>query len=135
MAANQDVQAILAALQGALNTSSTPIAQNSLQTAAQQPTSTPPMQAQLPQMQGMPAPAYSGVVPTPLQQNAYAPYPQPAAPGSIDLNSIQPVGHGSINFQDALAKVQGFASARGIPPPSSTGKSRLPSSNHDAHSD
>jgi far upstream element-binding protein len=45
--------------------------------------------------------------------------PQPAASGNIDLNAIQPVAHGSINFQNALAKVQGFASARGIPQPSS----------------
>ncbi|KIW06381.1 uncharacterized protein PV09_02835 [Verruconis gallopava] len=111
--ASQDVQAILAALQ-----------------AAQHPTATPPTQAQPPPLppSAIPAPAYSGIVPTPPPpQGGYPPYsalPQPAASGSIDLNSIKPVGHGNVNFQDALASVQGFASSRGVSSPSNAPSSR-----------
>jgi far upstream element-binding protein len=135
MAASQDVQAILAALQGTSTVIRAHIVeQRSSTTAAQQPTATPPNPQQPPPlpMGGMPAPVYSGVVPTPPpQQSAYPPYPQPASSGNIDLNAIKPVGHGNVNvnFQDALAKVQGFATARGIPPPSSTGM-LLPSPDH-----
>jgi far upstream element-binding protein len=119
--ASQDVQAILAALQGATNTSPIMRPQDLSTAAAQQPSATPTNQAQhthFPPV-GQPAPAYSAVVPAPPQQSSYPPYPQPAATGNIDLNAIRPVGHGNVNFQDALAKVQGFATSRGIPQPSS----------------
>lgn len=127
MAASQDVQAILAALQGDCDILIASSEHDSQVTAAQQPAATPPVPVQQSPMPGagFPAPAFSGVVPTPppQQQSAYPPYPQPASSGSIDLNSIKPVSQGNVNFQDALARVQGFASARGIPPSSSTGKS------------
>ena len=107
-------------------------------TAAQQPAATPqpPVQQSPMPNPGLPAPAFSGVVPTPppQQQSAYPPYPQPAASGSINLNDIKPVGQGSVNFQDALSRIQGFASARGIPPPSSSTGTLLPLSTHDATS-
>src|ERR1700749_2000447 len=101
MAANQDVQAILAALQGESTTSFNTNARTTLiHTTAQQPAAPPTNTVQPPP----PLPAYSGVVPTPPpQQGGYPPYPlpQPAASGSIDLNAIKPVGHGNVNFQDA----------------------------------
>lgn len=127
MANNQDVQAILAALSqaGPPGTGMAPQqAQYSPYASNQGPPGAPSYQQPPPQAPPgqAPAPAYSGVIPTPPPGN-YSQYglPQPTASGSIDLNSIRPASHGNVNFQDALSKVKEYASARGIQSPNGAG--------------
>jgi len=135
MANNQDVQAILAALSQGEPSNSLPVLQYNQYSsfpANQQPPGAPNYQQGPPQLPPgqAPAPVYSGIIPTPPPGN-YPPYglPQPTASGSIDLNNIRPVSHGNVNFQDALSKVQAYASTRGIQSPNGGGTFDLPPNN------
>ncbi|KAL1841815.1 hypothetical protein VTJ49DRAFT_6568 [Mycothermus thermophilus] len=63
-----------------------------------------------------PAPgAYPPQPPTYQPPPAY-PYPQPAASGSIDLNSIRPVNSGTVQLADAIAKAKAYAAEKGVTP-------------------
>lgn len=109
MSATPDISAILAALAQGQGAGTTP----SQTPQQQQP---PPYQPP----QALP-PGFPGALPTTAAAPPVAPpaipgyaLPQPTNSGSLDLSSIKPVNTGTVSYQDALAKVRGFAAEKGI---------------------
>jgi far upstream element-binding protein len=114
MAANQDIQSILAAL-GMYPKLSASVDPANAVLPAQQPSGGLP-QSQQQSQQPSQYQGYPGSLPqtsTPGSAGGYS-LPQPTNSGSVDLSSIRPVNSGTVSLQEAIAKARGFAAEKGI---------------------